>query len=128
VRRKSDTRKQQRERKKEREEQLKREKQEELKRLKNLKKLEIAERLEQIRKAAGTERTHVSASLHLRVASVLILSTGVPDFDIEEIEGEWDPDKWDAKMHSIFQDEQDDTSDAQQQPEHEPVRVSRFPH
>ncbi|KAJ3159928.1 KRRI-Interacting protein 1 [Geranomyces michiganensis] len=84
MRRKDDKRKKTREAKKERQTEQQLKKAEELKRLKNLKKEEIRKRLEQIKEVAGGD------------------FTGLEKVDLD---GEFDPDAFDAQMAAAFDNE-----------------------
>ncbi|ORZ36830.1 KRI1-like family C-terminal-domain-containing protein [Catenaria anguillulae PL171] len=84
ARRKDDKRKRQREAKKARKEAEKLQKQEELKRLKNLKRDEIMTKLREIAEITGNEQV---------------------GFDEVDLEAEFDPDAWDQKMGSVFDDD-----------------------
>ncbi|XP_015081986.1 protein KRI1 homolog [Solanum pennellii] len=86
VRKKPNARKLQRERKEERMVQAEEERKEELKRLKNLKKKEMKEKLEKIKETAG------------------IGDDGVCLLDMDDLEEEFDPDKYDRKMKASFGD------------------------
>lgn len=86
VRKKPNARKLQRERKEERMVQAEEERKEELKRLKNLKKKEMKEKLEKIKESAG------------------IGADGVCLLDVDDLEEEFDPDKYDRKMKESFGD------------------------
>ncbi|MCD9644494.1 hypothetical protein HAX54_032719 [Datura stramonium] len=86
VRKKTNARKLQRERKEERMAQAEEERKEELKRLKNLKKKEMKEKLEKIKETAG------------------IADDGVCLLDVDDLEEEFDPDKYDRKMKAAFGD------------------------
>ncbi|XP_055823288.1 uncharacterized protein LOC129891828 [Solanum dulcamara] len=86
VRKKPNVRKLQRERKEERMVQAEEERKEELKRLKNLKKKEMKEKLEKIKETAG------------------IGDDGVCLLDVDDLEEEFDPDKYDRKMKASFGD------------------------
>jgi protein KRI1 len=83
IRRKDDKRGQQRQAAEERKKEEKRQKQEEIKRLKNLKKQQLAEKLKQIQQMAG----------------------GDFGLDEEDLEKEFDPDEYDQKMKSTFDEE-----------------------
>lgn len=86
VRKKPNARKLQRERKEERMVQAEEERKEELKRLKNLKKKEMKEKLEKIKETAG------------------IGDDGVCLLDMDDLEEEFDPDRYDRKMKASFGD------------------------
>ncbi|RKP09269.1 KRI1-like family C-terminal-domain-containing protein [Thamnocephalis sphaerospora] len=90
MRRKDDSRKQERERRKERKESEKRQKMEELKRLKNLKKQEILEKLRRIQEITGNS------------------GVGVDDVDLDD---DFSPEDYDAKMSGLFDDNYYDESD-----------------
>ncbi|WBW70907.1 ribosome biogenesis protein Kri1 [Schizosaccharomyces osmophilus] len=83
MRRKDDTRRLARERKRERHEEEKRKRVEEMNRLKNLKQKDLEEKLNQVAEIAGTN-----------------------DIDISELdlEGDFNPEEWEAKMAQIFND------------------------
>ncbi|KAI9026817.1 KRI1-like family C-terminal-domain-containing protein [Hyaloraphidium curvatum] len=81
VRRKDDKRKREREAKAQRQEEERRQKEEELKRLKNLKKAEILEKLKKIQQISG--------------------SKSIPFADID-LEGDFDPTKYDEQMAEAF--------------------------
>ncbi|GAO48403.1 Krr1-domain-containing protein [Saitoella complicata NRRL Y-17804] len=83
VRRKDDKRKAARDARNERKELEKQQKLEELRRLKNLKRKEIEEKLKKIAEITGSET--------------------VP-FDDVDLEGEFDPERWDRKMQEAFDD------------------------
>ncbi|KAL1916494.1 uncharacterized protein VTP21DRAFT_5685 [Calcarisporiella thermophila] len=95
VRRKDDKRKQKREALKQRKEEEKLQKKEELKRLKNLKKKEIFEKLKQIQEITGNT------------------SVGLDEVDLE---GEFDPDKYDEKMSKMFDDDYYEQEDKNAKP------------
>ncbi|KAI8393517.1 KRI1-like family C-terminal-domain-containing protein [Radiomyces spectabilis] len=84
VRREESRRKRNRERKKAKREALKQQKMEEVKRLKNEKMKEIHERLKQIQEITGTE------------------VTGLENLDLE---GDFDPEKYDSQMAGVFDDQ-----------------------
>jgi protein KRI1 len=84
VRKKDNSRKQQRKSKKERMEQAEKERREELKHLKNLKKKEIQEKIERIKKVAG-------------IGDAAECNLGA--LDLEE---EFDPEDYDKKMQEVF--------------------------
>nr|XP_016510683.1 PREDICTED: protein KRI1 homolog [Nicotiana tabacum] len=86
VRKKTNTRKLQRERKEERMVQAEEERKEELKRLKNLKKKEMKERLDKIKETAGIGEDEVCL------------------LDVDDLEEEFDPDEHDRKMKVAFSD------------------------
>ncbi|EPX74545.1 krr family protein [Schizosaccharomyces octosporus yFS286] len=94
MRRKDDTRRLARERKRERQEEEKRKRVEEMNRLKNLKQKELEEKLNQVAEIAGTN-----------------------DIDISELdlEGDFNPEEWEARMARIFSDKyyKDDDSKPQ---------------
>ncbi|CAO3606946.1 unnamed protein product [Cunninghamella echinulata] len=84
VRRKESKRKRERERKKAKKQALKEQKLEEIKRLKNEKRKEIHERLLEIQKITGT---------------------GVTGFDNIDLEGDFDPEKYDEQMAKMFDED-----------------------
>ncbi|EEB05939.1 krr family protein [Schizosaccharomyces japonicus yFS275] len=84
LRRKDERRKQARERKKQREEEVKRQRREELNRLRNLKQKELEEKLSKVADIAELD------------------SVNLKDIDLDE---DFDPQKWEQKMASIFNDD-----------------------
>ncbi|OZJ02763.1 hypothetical protein BZG36_03350 [Bifiguratus adelaidae] len=90
VRRKDDTRKRQREARAQRKKEEKEQKAQELKRLKNLKKKEIYERLKQLQEITGNT------------------DVGMDDIDLE---GDFDPNKYDREMSTVFNDTYYDVAD-----------------
>lgn len=84
MRRKATKRKEKREEYKKRKEAEKQRKKEELKRLKSLKRKEIQDKLEKIKKITGNEDLKLS---------------------VEDLENEFDPDEYEKKMQSMFDDE-----------------------
>lgn len=89
ARRKDTRRAEQRQRRKEKKDSEKGRKDEELKRLKNLKKMEILERLKTIQKISGIKDDEKIAGL-------------VEGVDLDE---DFDPERWDAKMGSVFEEQ-----------------------
>ena len=88
MRKKSETRKQARKAKEERLKEAEAARKEELKRLKNLKKMEISDQLKQVKAVAGVDEDERLLSLLEQV-------------DLEE---DFDPDAFDAKMKEAFGD------------------------
>jgi protein KRI1 len=89
VRRKDSRRSEQRKKKIDRKEEEKVQKMEELKRLKNLKKKEIWDKLKKVQEISGCKSEDKIAGL----------IEGV------DLEGDFDPEKWDSKMTEVFDDE-----------------------
>ncbi|KAI9188121.1 Kinetochore protein Spc24 [Blastocladiella emersonii ATCC 22665] len=96
VRRKEDKRKREREARKARKEAEKMQKQEELKRLKNLKRDEVLAKLREIKEITGNDEV---------------------GFDEVDLEAEFDPDQWDQKMTTVFDDSFYAAEDAGMKPE-----------
>ncbi|CAG8438802.1 8730_t:CDS:10 [Ambispora leptoticha] len=96
VRRKDTKRKHQRQAREERKEEEKLKKREELKRLKNLKKKEIHEKLMQIKEITGNP------------------NVGFDDVDLEE---DFDPEKYDKRMNSVFNEDFYEQEDEDEKPE-----------
>ncbi|KAJ3356751.1 KRRI-Interacting protein 1 [Allomyces javanicus] len=96
VRRKDDKRKRAREAKKERKDKERKQKEEELKRLKNLKRDEIMAKLREIAEITGNDQV---------------------GFDEVDLDAEFDPDQWDQKMQTVFNDEFYNQADDDVKPE-----------
>lgn len=96
MRRKNNARKQKRENVKQRKLEEKKRREEELKRLKNLKKQEIINKLKQIQEITGNN------------------NVGFDDIDLE---GDFDPEKYDKKMEDVFNDDYYNDEDANVKPE-----------
>jgi len=94
LRKDEDKRKKKRKDVEERKKQEKEIKKEELKMLKNMKKKEILEKLEKLKKITGNDDM---------------------ELDEEDIEGDFDPEKYDKKMKEIFRNYDDDTADGEDQ-------------
>mmetsp|Transcript_4433 Transcript_4433/g.11343 ORF Transcript_4433/g.11343 Transcript_4433/m.11343 type:complete len:503 (+) Transcript_4433:1-1509(+) len=86
VRRRESTRKRQRDSKKQRKQEEKERAKEELRRLKALKRQELEERLKRTAAMAGVDNEKLA-------------------FNVDDLEGDFDPDEWDKKMAATFNDD-----------------------
>lgn len=96
----NEKRKEKRQKLKERKEQEKQKKEEVINQLKKLKREEIIDKLKEIQKITGNKSKKSFAVFFWN-----ILNVGLKVLDIEDLEGDWDPEDYDRKMKEVFNDE-----------------------
>ena len=114
LRRPDNSRKEKRKTVAERKQEEAQQKMEELKRLKNLKKAEIYNKLQSIREITGnTSKSSHECLLHNeRCILMHIIITPAVGFDEIDLDEEFDPNNFDQKLHTVFNDDYYDTKDA----------------